>query len=134
VGTFARRLAVVAAILTLCVGNVELCPGWRATPEARMACCMSGTTCPIHKSEGHDHLARRTVSQAQADSCCAAATQQRDSAAARSTIASAGASALLPVEPVAGMAAATAPQHRPALVPLPVSSVPKHLLLSVLLL
>src|SRR5439155_21194149 len=92
-----RRLAAVVAVLALCAGNLAGCAGWQATAEARMACCMNGTRCPMHKSDNHEHSATRRVSQAQADSCCAAAAQRRDAAAAGSTFAAAGVIALVPV-------------------------------------
>lgn len=128
-----RRLAALAAVLALSVGNIAVCAGWQLTPDARMACCMSETGCPMHKPDGHDHSSKRSVTQKQADSCCAASTERRDSSAAASVFASSGAIALLPTAvfsvvrnlPVAG-------EWR-APVPLPLSSVPKHLLFSVLL-
>src|SRR5262245_62287515 len=49
--TLVRRLAAMAAVLTLCVGNLAECAGWQPTPEARMECCANGTKCPMHKSE-----------------------------------------------------------------------------------
>ena len=128
-----RRIAAVVAVLALCAGNLAVCAGWQATPEARMACCIDGTTCPMHKSDSHEHSSKRVVSQAQADSCCAAAAQGRDSAAAGSTFAVSGVIALVPVTVFTVPTSAIASQEWRALVPLPVSSTPKHLLLSVLL-
>ena len=128
-----RRLAAVVAVLVLCAGNLAVCAGWQATPEARMACCTSGATCPMHKSEGHGHSSQGTFSQAQADTCCAASTQRRDSSAAGSLFASSGVIAL--VEATSFVAPTSAPlgQEWRAAVPLPASSTPKHLLLSVFL-
>ena len=131
--TMFRRVAALVAALALCTGNVAVCAGWQATPEARMACCMDGATCPMHKSDHHQHFSRRVVSQAQADSCCAAAAQRRDSAAAGSTFAASGVIALVPVAAFTVPLSAFMSQEWRALVPLPVSSTPKHLLLSVLL-
>jgi len=128
-----RRGAAFVAALALCAGNVAVCAGWQATPEARMACCMDGATCPMHKSDRHEHSPKRAVSQAQADSCCAAAAQRRDSAAAGSTFAASGVTALVPVAAFIVPISAFMSQDWRALVPLPVSSTPKHLLLSVLL-
>jgi hypothetical protein len=129
-----RRIAAVVAVLALCAGNLAVCAGWQATPEARMACCMSGTTCPMHKSEGHDHSSKTSLSQTQADTCCAASAQRRDSSTAGSPFASSGAIAL--VEAPTLIVPTTTPIAAAwrALVPLPVSSTPKHLLLSVFLL
>jgi len=121
------------AALALCAGNVSVCAGWQATPEARIACCMDGTPCPMHKSDNHQHLSRRVVSQAQADSCCAAAAQRRDSAAAGSTFAASGLIALVPVAPFTVPVSAFMSQEWRARVTRPGSSTPTHLLLSVLL-
>jgi hypothetical protein len=130
----ARRASAVVALLALVVGNIAVCAGWQATPEARMACCVNGTSCPMHKSESHEHSSStRVVSQAQADSCCAAAAQRRDSATAGSTFDASGVSALAPVTVFTVPPIAFASQEWRALVSLPVSSTPKHLLLSVFL-
>jgi hypothetical protein len=131
--TLIRRLSAVVAILTLCVGNVALCAGWQATPETRMACCMSGPSCPMHKSESHDHSSKNGISQAQADSCCAASAQRRESSSPASTFGSSGVIALVPAAVFSVPTTVRAAQEWRVLVPLPVSSVPKHLLLSVLL-
>ena len=131
--TLRRHIAAVVAVLALGAGNVAVCAGWQATPEARMACCMSDTTCPMHKSEGDDHSPKRVFSQTQANNCCAASSQRRDSSAAGSLFASSGVIALVPAPPfIAPAAPAMAQGWRPR-VPLPVSSRPKHLLLAVLL-
>jgi len=128
-----RRFAAFVAALALCAGNLAVCAGWQATPEARMACCMSGTDCPMHKSEGHDRSTHGAFSQTQADTCCAASAQRRDSSVAGSLFASSGVIALVPA------ASFVAPTQEPmtrewrALVPLPIASKPKHLLLSVLI-
>jgi hypothetical protein len=95
---------------------------------------MDGATCPMHKSDRHEHSSKRAVSQAQADSCCAAAAQRRDSSAAGSTFAASGAIALVPVAAMISVPTTVSlEQGWRALVPLPISSTPKHLLLSVLL-
>jgi hypothetical protein len=128
-----RRASAVVALLAMVVGNIAVCAGWQATPEARMACCMDGTTCPMHKSDSHEHSSKRVVSQAQADSCCAAAAQRHDSAAAGSTFTASGVIALVPVTVLTVPTGPITSQEWRALVPLPVSSTPKHLLLSVFL-
>jgi hypothetical protein len=127
-----RRGAALIAVLALCAGNLAVCAGWQPTPEARMACCTDGMTCPMHKPDDHEHSSRHGVSQAQADSCCAAA-QRRDSAAAGATFAASGAIALVPVAAFTVPVSALRPQQGRAPVPLPLSSTPRHLLLSVLL-
>jgi hypothetical protein len=127
-----RRIAAVVAVLALCAGNLAVCAGWQATAEARMACCMNGTDCPMHKSEGHDHSPKGAFSQAQADSCCAASAQRRDSSAAESVFAFSGSIALAPVVAVIAPILGSPARDWRALVPPPVASTPKHLLLSVL--
>jgi hypothetical protein len=128
-----RRVAAVVAALALAAGNVAGCAGWQATAEARMACCMNGTSCPMHKSESHDRSSKNSVSQAQADSCCAASAQRRESSSPGSTFAASGVIALVPAALFSVPTSDLRPQDWRALVPLPVSPVPKHLLLSVFL-
>ncbi len=130
--SLARRIAAVIAVLVLGAGNVAVCAGWQATAEARMACCMSTTTCPMQSSEDH-HSAKGGVSQTQADSCCAASSQRRESSSPGSYFAASGVIALVPLPVFSIPATVVPPQEWRALVPLRVSSVPKHLLLSVLI-
>lgn len=66
------RLIAAALLATWLAGPVAVCAGWHATPEARMACCLEGGECAMHPSEGQDGIGSRTVTQAEADSCCAA--------------------------------------------------------------
>jgi hypothetical protein len=73
------------------------------------------------------------LSQAQADNCCAASAQGRDSSTAGSTVFSSSAIALVPLDAMVAPAPASASQGWRALVPLRVSSTPRHLLLSVLI-
>ena len=131
--SFTRRLAALAAVLALSVGNVAVCAGWQPTAEARMACCMSDMNCSMHKPDGHDHGATSDVSQTQADLCCASSSERRESPTATSTVASSGVIALVPAAVLSlSMIQPPAQQWR-ALVPLRGSPVPRHLLLSVLL-
>jgi hypothetical protein len=131
--TLTRRLAAMAAVLTLCVGNVSVCAGWQPTPEARMACCTNGTRCPMHKSESRGSGSTHVISQAQADSCCAAASSRTQASTADLAFVLSNATALPASASVVVPVAVPALQEWRALVPLPVSPVPKHLLLSVLL-
>jgi hypothetical protein len=133
VTALSARFAAIVAILTLSIGNLAVCAGWQATPEARMACCMNGTSCPMHKSEPHGSRSKQTISQVQADSCCAAASNRTRSSVASAAFVVASTTALPPVAGVVVPVPALALQEWRALVPLPVSAVPKHLLLSVLL-
>jgi hypothetical protein len=87
----------------------------------------------MHKSEGHSHSSHGAFSQTQADTCCAASTQRRDSPVAVSLFASSGVIALVPVASFVAPTQEPMTQEWRALVPLPISSTPKHLLLSVLI-
>lgn len=128
-----RRLVAIAAVLTLCAGNLAVCAGWQATPEARMACCRNEATCPMHKSESHGSGTRHIVSQAQADNCCAG-SERTQSTTTNPTFVPSGMVALAPATmPVVTSPNVPALRDWRALVPLPVSPVPKHLLLSVFL-
>ena len=131
--TVFRRLAATAAILALSVGNLAACAGWRATPEARMACCQDESACPMHKSDGHGPGHRHQLTQAQADRCCAG-SEQNQSATTRPALVSLGVAALAPATvPLVIIPIVPALEDWRALVPLRASTVPKHLLLSVLL-
>lgn len=131
--TLGRRVAAIVAVLTLAVGNLAVCAGWQATPEARMACCRDEAACPMHKSESHHSGARHVVSQAQADSCCAG-SERTHSTTTNPTVVPSGIATLAPAAlPVVTSPDVPALQDWRALVPLPVSPVPKHLLLSVFL-
>ena len=123
----------MVAVLTLSVGNLPICAGWQSTPEARMACCTNGTTCPMHKSESRGSGSTHVMSQAQADSCCAAASNRTQASTSDPAFVLSNATALPVSASVVVPVAVPALQEWRALVPLPVSPVPKHLLLSVLL-
>lgn len=128
-----RHVAAIAVALALSAGNAAVCAGWQATPDARMACCTNGTSCPMHAADRHGHSTDAGVSQVQADSCCAASAQRHDSAAAALTFVASGAIALVPVAVFAIPVNRLAAHGWRAFVPLPVSATPTHLRLSVLL-
>jgi hypothetical protein len=129
-----HRFAALALTFGLVAGNAAVCAGWLATPEARMACCAEGVECPMHKGDSHRTGSARLVTQAQADSCCAAAEGQNSNQSNPSfgtaiTVAVLGVGVVLP-------------PNVPALVlsdawrtsaPIPITPVPKHVLLSVFL-
>jgi hypothetical protein len=117
----------------LIVGNVAVCAGWQATPEARMECCKNGTTCPMHQSDANRSRSPHSITQAQADTCCAASSNRSESPTAVSSFALVNAATLPAIVPSVVPVAAHALEEWRALVPLPVSPVPKHLLLSVFL-
>ena len=127
-----RRLAAIAAVAVLTVGNLASCAGWQGTPEARMACCRDEAACPMHASPAGDTGSAPVLTQADADRCCAGATDRTPSSSPGLAFAI-NSIADLPV-----IAAAIGPRPAPALdtwralVPHPVSPVPRHLLLTVL--
>jgi hypothetical protein len=129
-----RRLAAIAAVLTLCAGNLAVCDGWRATPQARMACCDVEPACPLHEPDSHASGSHHGADQAQADGCCAA-SERTGSATTVAGFIPAGTPALH-VSPVPADLPAIASffERWRAVAPLPPSPVPKHLLLSVFLL
>ncbi|ODS53457.1 MAG: hypothetical protein ABS36_12490 [Acidobacteria bacterium SCN 69-37] len=127
-----HQLAAVALSLVLVGGNAAVCAGWAPTPEARMDCC-ADSDCPMHKS-GASYSTEHTVTQAQADSCCAASEHENSSQSNPTFIVSIS-SAVLGTGVVL-------PATIPALVlsdgwrtaaPIPAPPVPKHVLLSVFL-
>ena len=126
----AQRLAALALTFGLMVGNAAICAGWLATPEARMACCAGDGGCPMHVGDSES-----SVTQAQADRCCAS-SERENSSQSKPSVAPAITGAVLGVWVVL-------PASVPALVlsdawrttaPLPLAPVAKHVLLSVFLL
>ena len=129
-----RRLSAVLLAAGLLAGNAAVCAGWLATPEARMACCADGVECPMHKGDSDRSGSERVLTQAQADSCCAAAEGQSSNQSNPSFV-TAITAAVLGVGVVL-------PPNVPALVlsdgwrpaaPTRAGPVPKHVLLSVFL-
>ncbi len=129
-----HRLAALALTFGLLAGDAAVCAGWLPAAEARMACCAEGVECPMHKGDSHRSGLERVVTQAQADSCCAAAEGQSSNQSNPSFV-TAITAAVLGVGVVL-------PANVPALVlsdawrtsaPMPIASVPKHVLLSVFL-
>jgi hypothetical protein len=127
-------LSAFALALALLAGNLGVCAGWTATPKARMACCADGDTCPMHQADSQSSGEKRVVSQAQADACCAASERQQSSQSAPTSIPA--------VSSAVFGAGVVVPAPIPALVgsdawrivaPIPISPVPRHVLLSVFL-
>ena len=129
--TFGRYATAIVLALAVATANGAVCAGWAPTAEARMACC-ADDACPMHKGSEqstHDH----GVTQAQADACCEA-SERDDTAQSSSPFAFTVSLGIVPTpvrfalpEPL------NAPHAGQTLVPIPLSNVPKHLLLSVLL-
>jgi hypothetical protein len=129
---FSRRFAAFALVFALSAGNLALCAGWEATPEARMACCSHGGTCPMHKADSSGEKIKRLVSQRDADRCCAAA-ERGSTPSAPSFVSSI---AVVPMPVAHPIITAAVPPNFDSwrnLVPIRVRTIPKHLLLSVLL-
>jgi hypothetical protein len=126
-----RRLSAVSLLLALLAGTGGLCDGWLATPAARMACCATGATCPMHQSDSAPTGTSRHVTQADADSCCAG-SERDGSTPSPSGFISASPLALV-VGPVSTVfdSELHAVARRPAL-RVPVGETPRHLLLTVL--
>ena len=66
-----RRVVGCLVLAIMAAGNVAVCAGWKNSAEARMACCESNDSCPMHKDDGENALASRSISQTEADRCCA---------------------------------------------------------------
>ena len=121
----------ILLILAVSAGSARLCAGWASTSEERMACCVDEGTCPMHQADSHGPGATDAVSQAEADSCCAASEQDASTSSSAFVLAVSFALASDP----AGLtlpSMALSGAWRPV-IPLPPGAVPKHLLLSVLL-
>ena len=130
-----RRTPAVVVALALAAAGWAECAGWQASPEARMACCSSSGDCPMHGSTEPRGGSERVVTQAQADSCCAASDpdDSTPSAGAFSLSLSAALvpstlSTLAPIMEPPGLFARWRTQ-----VLRPLGQVPKHVLLSVFL-
>ena len=132
-----RRAAALILALTLGSAGWVECAGWEATPEARMTCCSESGACPMSDEESTDQgtPSAGTVTQAEADSCCAASDNDNSTPSALAF--SISLSAALVANPIGSFGPVTlapAPfDARRADVPLPGRQVPTHLLLSVFL-
>lgn len=129
-----RRLLAGVLSLALSAGSLALCAGWAATPEARVACCSEAGACPMHKPDSQRSGAQRAVTQAQADSCCASSEGDDSTPSAPAFALSLSVAAVPSALPVVTPAVAVHLEAWRALVPLPGTRVPRHLLLSVFLL
>ena len=75
------RTIAATLISVLTAGPVGLCAGWQATAEERMACCVEGVACPMHVAERDHADGNQAITQAEADSCCAASEGDTSSSA-----------------------------------------------------
>lgn len=126
-----RRIAVTFLAAGLLAGAWRPCAGWETTAEARMSCCVRKAACTMHKVAGG--TASTTVSQSEADTCCAAAERQDASQLSVTTLAPPSSTPVLQLfteQP--RVAAAWVDWHRPP-PRLASRQLPTHLLLSVFL-
>jgi hypothetical protein len=125
-----RRLISIACVLSFAQGAAAQCAGWQVTPEARLGCCQDGA-CPLHP---HDEAAPRTqVTQAAADDCCAHSARHESSPSATVFAPTITLAVLHSFPAVVLNVAPAMPLAAPWETPSPPARVPKHLLLSVLL-
>ena len=132
--TAIRRLVALLLAVFVSAGNAAICAGWAPAPEARMECCSGDAPCPMHKGESRSQQSPHSISQAQADSCCALSERDSSNQSNPTNVASIS-SAVLGTGTVL-------PALVPALVlsdgwrtvaPILSPPVPRHLLLSVFL-
>jgi hypothetical protein len=126
-----RRIVVVVLSIGFFTGAWRPCAGWESTAEARMACCVRHGACAMHKVA--QDAAGATLTQSEADTCCAAAERHDGSQPPVTTVA---APAMTPVLALfaeqPAVPALWVDRHRPP--PLLASrQLPTHLLLSVFL-
>ena len=127
-----RRLSALVIVMALAAGNVVLCAGWSSTPGARMACCTDGDACPMHKGESHHSHSAEIITQAQADTCCAASERDQSSQSSPAFVVAFSSAPLDPGVVLQPPAPVLRDSWR-AFAPSPVAAVPKHVLLSVFL-
>ena len=94
--SFGRRLLAAALTALVSAGNAAVCDGWAPTPEARMACCSDGQPCPMHSGQSEGSSATQTVTQAQADACCASSEQDQSGQSNQPTAATVSIAVLRP--------------------------------------
>ena len=129
---FLRQAVSLVLALSMLAANLAACAGWSSSPESRMACCEGMENCPMHGRKGTERSTQQ-LTQADADACCAM-SESRDAAPGGQgppiTISMTVATApLLPSDHAVVESAPVAIRPHPDVSP----SVPKHLLLSVLL-
>ena len=129
-----HRLFAVLVSFGLIAGHAAMCAGWAATAEERMACCAEGANCPMHKGESHHSASGNVLTQAEADRCCAW-SEGEDSRTSTPPFVAAVSLALSgpgTVLPLSVPDLVLSDGWRTAS-PIPITAVPKHLLLSVFL-
>lgn len=126
------RFVAVLILVVLPTSAWAQCAGWQSTAEARMECCAQEEQCPMHK--GTDGSAsHRTVSQEQADTCCARSERVPSTPSSSSQIAPVTFAVVSTPPSVLLPELASLAHHWESSVPIAVSPVPRHVLLSVFL-
>lgn len=129
-----RRISVLMLMLALIDAHAAVCAGWQPTPEARMDCCIEDCTCPMHDSKSDSSESAKSLTQAEADSCCASSEREDSSPSNPSIVA--------PISNAVLGQAVVIPAPIPSLVlsdnwrtavPIPAAPVARHVLLSVFL-
>jgi hypothetical protein len=123
-------VASVVCVLAFAQSAVASCAGWQATPEARRECCEDGA-CPLHHH--HDGASPTQITQAAADDCCAQSPRHESSPSATAFASTITLAVLHSLPQVVLSLVPTTPFSAPWETPSPPTHVPKHLLLSVLL-
>lgn len=124
------RFVAVVVLIVLPTSAWAQCAGWQSTAEARMECCAQEEQCPMHA--GKYGTVSHTLTQQQADTCCALSERAPSTPSSSSQIAPI--TLALVSTPVAVL-----PDFEPlrngwqSFVPIAASPVPRHILLSVFL-
>ena len=128
-----HAVALILALATA-VGNLAVCGGWKATPQARMACCAEGVACPMRAHREATADAPVTISQQAADSCCASSERDDATLSTAYVLAAHAAVAVLPI-PALSIPRTWQPPRLTGRFesPPPSRAVARHLLLSVIL-
>jgi hypothetical protein len=126
------RLAAVTVLIVLPLSAWVQCAGWQSTAEARMACCAQEAQCPMHSQSRSGRHER--VTQTQADTCCALSERSPSTPSSSSHLVAPVTLTLTSTPaPVVLSDLASLRVAWQDFVPIVISPVPRHLLLSVFL-
>jgi hypothetical protein len=123
-------VASVVCVLVFAQSADALCAGWQPTPEARRQCCQDGA-CPLHHQ--HDNRSQTHITQTAADECCALSQRPESSPSVTAFASTMTVAVIECARPIALRLAPALPLQAPIETGSPPAHVPKHLLLSVLL-
>lgn len=128
-----RPLAVLVLLFLASGSMAGVCAGWQGSAEARLACCQDEAHCPMHATKERGPAPDTSVSQVDADRCCASA--ERGAATPSSSAYAAGTTLAVSAGPIpaVGPDVAVFRETPVSRVPIDLSPVPRHLLLSVFL-